>query len=306
MNPATASIDKWKTRDVLALMNSEDQKVATAVRKVIPRITRAVDLAANALAKGGRLVYMGAGTSGRLGVLDAAECLPTFGAENVQAILAGGRQAMFRSVEGAEDDTAAARKHLRQIGLNKKDILVGLTASGQTPYTLEGLRYASRKGATTVGVTANPNSLMRGLVDVEIAVNVGPEIVAGSSRLKAGTAQKLVLNMLSTATMVKLGRVFDGLMVHVQMKNEKLRKRGRSILSQITGLDTASADRILAASGFNLPAAILMIFNDISARKALHILKKGPNTAIVLRRAKAAYLKKHSQHQRTLTLQAKP
>lgn len=305
-NPAAASIDARTTRKILDLMNREDQKVAAAVKKAIPQITRAVDLAANALAGGGRLIYLGAGTSGRLGVLDAVECLPTFDADNVVAVLAGGPKSMFGSVEGAEDDGAGARKDLRHIGLNKKDVLVGLAASGRTPYTLEGLLYAKRRGAATVGVTANPDSPMGELVDVEIAVAVGPEVVAGSSRLKAGTAQKLVLNMLSTATMIRLGRVFAGLMIHVQMKNQKLRERGRSILAKAAGVDAASARRTLAASGSNLPAALLMIWKGIPKAEALRILEQEPNTARALRRARAEYLKKHSRPRRRPSSRSKP
>lgn len=293
-NPTAVSLDTRKTREILILMNREDQKVAVAVRKAIPQLTRAVDLAANALAEGGRLIYLGAGTSGRLGVLDAVECLPTFDTNNVLAVLAGGPKSMFESVEGAEDDRASARRDLRRIRLNKKDVLVGLAVSGRTPYTLEGLRYAKQRGAVTVGVTANPNSPMKEMVDIEIAVDVGPEIVAGSSRLKAGTAQKLVLNMLSTATMIRLGRVFSGLMIHVQMKNEKLRKRGRSILAKATGLDAASSARALAASGSNLPAAMMMIWKHIPRKEALQILKQEPNTALALRRARTEYLRRQS------------
>ena len=231
-NPAADSLDTKKTRDILDLMNREDQKVAVAVRKVLPQITRAVDVVSEALSKGGRLIYLGAGTSGRLGVLDASECRPTFGTDKVQAVLAGGQKAMSKAGEDVEDDRASARKDLERIGLTRNDVLVGIAASGRTPYTLEGLRYAKQKGAATIGVTANPDSPMQGLPDVEIAVNVGPEVIAGSTRMKAGTAQKLVLNMLSTATMVKLGRVFSGLMVHMEMKNEKLRERGRSIVDR--------------------------------------------------------------------------
>jgi len=297
-NPAAALLETRKTREILTLMNREDQKVAAAVKRAIPRITRAVDLAVNALAKGGRLIYLGAGTSGRLGVLDAAECRPTFGTDQVLAVLAGGPQAMFKAGESAEDSPAGARRDLQRIGLNEKDVLVGLAASGRTPYTLEGLRYAKRRGAATVGVTANPDSPMRELADVEIAINTGPEIIAGSTRLKAGTAEKLVLNMISTATMLRLGRVFSGLMVHMEMKNEKLRERGRSILVKATGTDPATAGRALAASGSNLPAALLMIWKDIPQKEALRILKQEPNTAQALRQARAEHLKKHSRNLR--------
>ncbi|TAM80073.1 MAG: N-acetylmuramic acid 6-phosphate etherase [Acidobacteria bacterium] len=294
-NPAADSLDTRKTHDILALMNREDQKVAVAVRKTLPQITRAVDLAANAMAKGGRLVYLGAGTSGRLGVLDASECPPTFGTDKVVAVLAGGPKAMFKAGEGIEDNRASARRDLERIGLGRTDILVGIAASGRTPYTLEGLRYAKQRGALTIGVTANPDSPMRGLVDVEIAVNVGPEIIAGSTRLKAGTAQKLVLNMLSTATMVKLGRVFSGLMVHMEMKNAKLRERGRSILARATGVGPATAARAMKAAGSNLPAALLMIWKNVSRSEALDILKQQPNTALALRKARAEYLKEHAR-----------
>ena len=279
-----------KTREILTLMNREDQKVAVAVKRAIPQIARAVDLAVKAMAQGGRLIYLGAGTSGRLGALDAAECRPTFGTDQVLAVLAGGPQAMFKAGEGAEDNRADARRDLQRIGLNRKDVLVGLAASGRTPYTLEGMRYAKRKGAATVGVTASPDSAMRKLADVEIAVNVGPEVLAGSTRLKAGTAEKLVLNMLSTATMVRLGRVFSGLMVYMEMTNEKLQERGRSILVKAAGVDPASAGRALAASGSNLPAALLMIWKDIPRKEALRILKQEPNPALALRQARAEYL----------------
>ncbi|HET7212425.1 MAG TPA: N-acetylmuramic acid 6-phosphate etherase [Terriglobia bacterium] len=304
-NPAADSLDTKNTGEILVLMNREDQKVAVAVRKALPQITRAVDLAANAMAKGGRLIYLGAGTSGRLGVLDASECRPTFGTDKVTAILAGGSKAMFKAGEGVEDDPASARRDLERIGLNRKDVLVGIAASGRTPYTLEGLRYGKRKGAATVGVTANPDSPMRGLPDVEIAVNVGPEVIAGSTRLKAGTAQKLVLNMLSTATMVKLGRVFSGLMIHMEMKNEKLRERGRSIIVKATGADPAKAARAMAASGSNLPAALLMIWKNIPRKEALRILKREPNTARTLRKARAEYLKVQAHARRTTASRGK-
>ncbi|HET7099996.1 MAG TPA: N-acetylmuramic acid 6-phosphate etherase [Terriglobia bacterium] len=304
-NPAADSLDTKKTREILALMNREDQKVAAAVKKVLPQIARAVDLAAAAMAKGGRLIYLGAGTSGRLGVLDASECPPTFGTDKVVAVLAGGNKAMFKAGEGVEDDRASARRDLERVRLNRKDVLVGIAASGRTPYTLEGLRYARRKGAATIGVSANPDSPMQGLADVEIAVNVGPEVIAGSTRMKAGTAQKLVLNMLSTATMVKLGRVFSGFMVHVEMKNEKLRERGCSIVAKATGVDPAVAARAMKASGSNLPAALLMIWKDIPRKEALRILEQEPNTARALRKARAEYHKEHAYAHRSRTSREK-
>ena len=305
-NPAADSLDTKSTREILDLMNREDQKVAVAVARTLPQITRAVDLAVNSMAKGGRLIYLGAGTSGRLGVLDASECPPTFGTDKVVGVLAGGPKAMFKAGEGVEDDRASARKDLERIGLSEKDVLVGIAASGRTPYTLEGLRYAKQKGAATIGVTANPESPMRGLVDVEIAVNVGPEVIAGSTRLKAGTAQKLVLNMLSTATMVKLGRVFSGLMVHMAMKNEKLRERGRNILVKATGVDSTTAARAMKAAGSNLPAALLMIWKNVPKREAFRILKQQPNTALVLRKARAEYLRENARAGRRKSSRGKP
>ncbi|HEX5411074.1 MAG TPA: N-acetylmuramic acid 6-phosphate etherase [Terriglobia bacterium] len=294
-NPAADSLNSENTREILALMNREDRKVAVAVCQVLPQIIRAVDLAASALANGGRLVYLGAGTSGRLGVLDASECRPTFGTDKVMGILAGGPGAMFKAGEGVEDDRASVRRDLKRIRLSKRDVLVGIAASGRTPYTLEGLRYAKQQGAARIGVTANPGSPMHGLVDVEIAVNVGPEVIAGSTRLKAGTAQKLVLNMLSTATMVKLGRVFSGLMIHMEMKNEKLHERGRSIVVKATGVDDAAAARAIKSAGSNLPAAMLMIWKNISRSEALRILKQEPNTALALRKARAEYLEEQAR-----------
>jgi len=297
-NPAANALDTQKTREILRLMNIEDQKVALAVRKALPQITRAVDLAANAIANGGRLVYIGAGTSGRLGVLDASECRPTFGTDKVVAVLAGGPQAVFMASEGNEDNRSNARKDLQQIGLNRKDVLVGIAASGRTPYTLEALHYAKRKGAPTVGLTANPQSPMEELADVVITVNVGPEILSGSTRLKAGTAQKLVLNMLSTAAMVRVGRVFSGLMIQMEMTNEKLRERGMSILMKAAGIDAATAGRAMKASGSNIPAALLMIWKKVPREEAIRILEEQPNTALALRQARDEHLRQPSGQQR--------
>lgn len=304
-NPAADALDTRKTRDILRLMNLEDQKVAVAVKKALPQITRAVDLAADAIASGGRLVYIGAGTSGRLGLLDASECQPTFGTDKVVAILAGGTQTMVSASEGTEDKRSSARKDLQQIGLSSKDVLVGIAASGRTPYTLEALRFAKKKGAATVGLTANPESPMEKLADVVIAVNVGPEIVSGSTRLKAGTAQKLVLNMISTAAMVKVGRVFSGLMIHMEMTNEKLRERGISILTKAAGIDVAEAGSAMKAARSNIPAALLMIWKKIPRKEALRILKEQPNTALALRQARDEHRRQHSGHRRRTTSKRK-
>jgi N-acetylmuramic acid 6-phosphate etherase len=259
--------------------------VAPAVGKVIPPIARAVDLATEALAQGGRLIYLGAGTSGRLGVLDAAECLPTFGTDRIVALMAGAVTAFTQPKEGVEDDPRQAVRDLRRIKLSRKDVLVGIAASGRTPYTLGGLRYARRVGAKTVAITSNPRAPMRRLADVAIVPVVGPEVVGGSTRLKSGTAQKLVLNMLSTATMVRLGRVFSHWMIHVQMTNAKLQKRGCEILASATGASPAAAARALAESGRNLPAALLMLRKGLSKEAAVRLLTEHENTARALRAA---------------------
>jgi N-acetylmuramic acid 6-phosphate etherase len=284
-HPASALLDTKTTQQVLGIINREDRKVAPAVGRVIPQIARAVDLAVAALAEGGRLVYLGAGTSGRLGMLDAAECLPTFGTDRIVAVMAGAPAALAQPKEGVEDDPRQAARDLRRIKFNRKDVLVGIAASGRTPYTLGGLRYARRVGAKTVAITSNPRAPMRRLADVAIVPVVGPEVVAGSTRLKSGTAQKLVLNMLSTVTMVRLGRVFSHWMIHVQMINEKLQKRGREILVSVTGASPAGAARALEESGRNLPAAVLMLRKGLSKEEALRLLRKDENTARALRAA---------------------
>lgn len=284
-NPASTSLDTRPTQEILRIINREDRRLAPAVRKTIPRIARAVDIAVEAIRKGGRLVYFGAGTSGRLGVLDAAECAPTFGTNRVVALIAGGRAAMFRSVEGAEDDIRQALRDLRGIKLSRRDVLVGIAASGRTPYVLAGMRYARRMGAKTVALTANPEAPMRRWADVSIVPVVGPEVVTGSSRMKAGTAQKLVLNMLSTATMVRLGRTLSNLMIHVQLTNQKLRKRGQAILMKTAGVSAAKASRALEKSGRSLPVALLMLLKSISRQKAEELLSKEQGAAQALRAA---------------------
>ena len=288
-NPAAASLESKPTREILRRINREDRKVAPAVAKVIPQIARAVDLAADALARGGRLIYVGAGTSGRLGVLDAAECIPPFGPDRVHAVMAGAPQAMFRPTEVSEDDPRRAVGDLRRLRLDRRDVLVGISASGRTPYTLEGMRYARKVGARTVALTSNPESPLRKLADVAIVPVVGPEIIAGSSRMKAGTAQKLVLNMSSTATMVRRGRVLSGWMVNLQMNNRKLRERGQRILTKTAGVGAARAAAILKQSGWNLPVALLMLWEKTSKAAAMRRLASGDDVAAVLRAARAHY-----------------
>jgi len=288
-NPASIELDTKPTREILRIINQEDHKVAAAVSRGIPQIARAVDLIVKALERGGRMVYIGAGTSGRLGVLDAAECIPTFGTESVVAVMAGAPRAMFKPVEGIEDDTGQAVRDLRRLKLSRRDVVVGISASGRTPYTLGGLGYARKLRARTVAVTNNPHAEMSKLADVTISAVVGPEVIAGSTRMKAGTAQKLILNMLSTASMVRLGRVFSGWMVNVRMNNEKLKKRGQDMLATGAGVSPGVARRTLEEAGWNLPVAFLMLWKGISRREAVSTLRLGKNPAAVLRRARAEW-----------------
>ncbi len=284
-NPASASLDTKSAREILLIINREDRVVAPAVARVIPQISRAVDLIVEALSRGGRLIYLGAGTSGRLGVLDAAECIPTFGSRQVVAVMAGAPEAMFRPAEASEDDPRAAARDLRRIKLGTGDVLVGISASGRTPYVLGGMQYARKRGAKIVGLSCNPDAPLRRSSDVAIIPVVGPEVIAGSSRMKAGTAQKLVLNMLSTASMVRLGRVYSNLMVNVQLTNRKLRHRGLSILRKATAATPAAAARALNESSGQLPVALLMLARQIPKDEALRLLARGKNTAQVLRSA---------------------
>jgi N-acetylmuramic acid 6-phosphate etherase len=283
-NRASVALDTKPTKEILCLINREDQGVAPAVAKTVPRIARAVDMAVRAIREGGRLVYLGAGTSGRLGVLDAAECGPTFDSDRVVAVIAGGLGAMIKSSEETEDNPLEAVRDLRRIKFRKRDLLVGISASGQAPYVLGGMRYARRLGAKTAAITCNPAAApMKALADVFIAPVVGPEILSGSSRMKAGTAQKLVLNMLSTATMVRLGRVFSNWMVTVRLTNRKLRERGHRILIRATGSSPARAARALKIAEGSLPVALLMLGRSLTSEKARWLLAKEEDVASLLR-----------------------
>ncbi len=257
--------------------------MAPAVGKVIPQIARAVELIVPALRGGGRLIYFGAGSSGRLGVLDAAECLPTFGTDQVMGVLAGGSRAMFRAVEGAEDDAGLAARDLKKVRLSRRDVLVGISASGRTPYTLGGLRYARRLGAATVALTCNAGAPMNRLADVAICPVVGPEVIAGSTRMKAGTAQKLVLNMLSTACMARLGRVFSNWMIGVQPTNRKLQARAEMILMRAAGASRSRSASALKHAQGKLPVALLMLLQGISRREAARLVGGGANLAALIR-----------------------
>jgi N-acetylmuramic acid 6-phosphate etherase len=278
-NPTSAEIDLLSTEEILQIMNAEDRKVAPAVGCEIPHIARAVDAIVEALRRGGRLFYIGAGTSGRLGVLDASECPPTFDAspEMVQGIIAGGEAALARATEASEDNPEAGEADLRGRGFTGRDVLAGLTASGRTPYVLGAVRYARSLGAKTIGVTCNAGAEISGLVDFPIAPIVGPEIIAGSTRLKAGTAQKLVLNMLSTAAMIRLGYVYRNLMVNLHLKNQKLLDRGRRIVAQASGASPERAAQALEEAGNNVRAAIVMLKRGVSAERARELLAAAGN-----------------------------
>lgn len=285
MNPASASLDTKSTREILLIINGEDHRVAPAVRKALPEIARAVDLAVDAIRHGGRLIYLGSGTSGRLGVLDAAECPPTFGTDSIMAILAGAPASLTDSVEGVEDNSEQAVRDLKKVKLRRNDLLVGISASGGAPYVLGGMRYARRVNAGVVGLSCNPDAALKSLADVAIIPIVGPEVIAGSSRMKAGTAQKLVLNMLSTATMVRLGYVLSNRMVNIQPTNQKLLKRAEAILHMFTGASPGRAAKALTDSSRNLPVALLMVSKKITRSEAARRLKQAPNVAQALREA---------------------
>jgi N-acetylmuramic acid 6-phosphate etherase len=259
-NPASEGIDALGTAAVLAVINAQDRLVAAAVGAEIPNIAKAVDAIVEAVQGGGRLFYIGAGSSGRLGVLDAAECPPTFNvpADLVQGIIAGGEQALARATEASEDDPAEGERDLTARGFGPQDVLVGIAASGRTPYVLGAVAAARKTGARTVGISCTPDSQLAHAVDIAITPLTGPEIVAGSTRMKAGTAAKLVLNMISTAVMIQLGHVYGNLMVNVQPKNAKLRDRARRIVAHAAGVPLEGAAGLLDASGGNVKTAIVM------------------------------------------------
>lgn len=269
-NPNSAHIDQCSTLDMLKIINQEDQKVAKAVEAQLSQIALAVDRIAAAFMNGGRLIYLGAGTSGRLGILDASECPPTFGTppEQVVGLIAGGHQAILQAVEHAEDNEQAAEIDLQHINLTARDIVVGIAASGRTPYVLAGIEYAKQQGCVTVGISCNPNSPLSSCSYIAITPIVGAEVISGSSRMKAGTAQKLILNMLTTGAMIKTGKVFGNLMVDVVATNAKLVERQKQIVMKATGCSLSQAEEALAASHSNCKVAILMLLLNLSAEQA--------------------------------------
>lgn len=275
-NPRSQNLSSMSTRDIVGLMNEEDALVATAVARVLDDVAHAVDQIVARLSSGGRLFYIGTGTSGRLGVLDASECPPTFGVspELVQGVIAGGYDACHRAVEASEDDAEASKVDLERRGFNEKDALVGIAASGRTPYTIGAIDYARNLGAFTVAITCVPDSAITRAAAVSIVPVVGPEVVTGSSRLKAGTAQKMVLNMLSTATMVRLGYVSGNRMSNLKAKNIKLRERALRILMQETGLNIDDATDLFERSGTEVSVALVMNKASITREQALEALRQ--------------------------------
>lgn len=273
-NPASEVIDTLSTLEMLKVINAEDKKVPEAVAKALPEIAQAVDVIAKALQMGGRLIYVGAGTSGRLGILDASECPPTFGSDpnQVVGLIAGGHRAILAAVENAEDNLLQAEQDLTAIDFNKQDVLVGIAASGRTPYVLGAMAYANRLGAVTVSVACNPDCEMANLAEIAICAVVGPEVVTGSSRMKAGTAQKLILNMLTTGAMIRIGKVYGNLMVDVEATNAKLVERQKNIVMAATECNRELAEQALVAANGHCKTAIVMILAKLNASEARAML----------------------------------
>lgn len=269
-NPRTMQLDTMSELEIVTVMNEEDARVPLAIAKKLPQIAQAAHWAAEAFAQGGRLFYMGAGTSGRLGVLDAAECPPTFGVDPgmVVGLIAGGEKAFIKAVEGAEDDRALGQSDLEAHNLTAKDVVIGIAASGRTPYVLGGLAYARSVGCRTAAIACNPGSAVGKAADLAIEVEVGPEVLTGSTRLKSGTAQKLILNMISTASMVRAGKAYQNLMVDVMQTNEKLHVRAENIVIDATGVERAEARRAIDAAGGSVKCAITMLLAGCGADEA--------------------------------------
>jgi len=274
--PAAADLDRMSSIEMVRLMNDEDATIATAVRRALPQIARAIDVVAAGLRQDGRLIYVGAGTSGRLGALDASEIQPTFNTDprTVQFIMAGGPRALATSTEASEDDTSLARAEIKKRKPGKHDIVLGIASSGRTPFTIAAVEYARRRGAHTIALTCNRNSPLERASDFAIVTEVGAEVLAGSSRMKAGTAHKMVLNMISTGAMTRLGYVYGNLMVNVWTKNEKLIQRAIRILEQATGADHDTASRALETAGHRTPVAVVMLAADVTRSQAATALKK--------------------------------
>ncbi|MCI0706387.1 MAG: N-acetylmuramic acid 6-phosphate etherase [Ignavibacteriae bacterium] len=283
-NPASMDIDARSTEEILALINAEDKKVATAVEKELPHIAKAVELVVQAFTSVGRLLYVGAGSSGRLGVLDAAECPPTYGTspEMVQGLIAGGERAVFKAQEGAEDKEENGAKDIDDKNVNAHDVVCGISASLRTPYVVGAVKRARQKGAKTLYITTNPRSKLQSpefadlakAVDVAICPEVGPEVIMGSTRMKSGTAQKMVLNMITTTAMIRSGKVYENMMIDLQMTNEKLKERAKRVIMIVTGVDYKQAESYLEQSGWHVKTALVMIKAGVSKDEAAARLRK--------------------------------
>lgn len=269
-NTATAHLDRMSIKEILQQINQEDQSVSTAISKALPEIEEAINLIVSSLKNDGRLIYIGAGTSGRLGVLDAAECVPTFGTDPnlVVGLIAGGSEALMKAIEGAEDSPELGIKDLEAIAINENDTVVGISASGRTPYVLGGLDFANKKGAATVAISCNRDSAISKAAIVGIEAIVGPEVLTGSTRMKAGTAQKLILNMLSTVSMIQIGKVYQNLMIDINVTNEKLKDRAARIVSDIAQISDDEASQLLKAADYQVKEAVVMYMKNMSFEEA--------------------------------------
>jgi len=274
-NPATENLDTMSALEMVTAMNREDAVVPRAIKRALPEIAKAVDLISSRLAKGGRLIYVGSGTSGRIGALDASECQPTFGvdAKTVQFLLAGGERALVRAAEASEDSPELGRSDMAVRKPGKRDVIVGIAASGYTPYTIAALRYATSKGAATIGIACNSKSALGKAADIAIEVEVGPEVLTGSSRLKAGTAAKLICNMLSTCAMARLGYVYSNMMVSMHLKNRKVLERGIAILESLTNVNHTLASNTLEQADMSVALALVMLKTNASKTQAAKRLR---------------------------------
>jgi len=275
-NQASARLDLETPLEIARIIHREDRKVALAVEKAIPQIAKAIEMIAKAISQGGRLIYVGTGTSGRLAALDAAECPPTFSTnpETVQYVIAGGEKALARAVEFSEDSPELGRRDLAKKKPGKKDVVVGITASGRTPYTVGAVENARKRGARTIAVVCNHSSKLGRIADIEIVADVGPEVISGSTRMKAGTAQKMILNMLSTGAMSRLGYVYGNLMVNLQMKNQKLAVRAVTIVQKAASVDLKSATKALKAADNRIPVALVMLMRGLNRKQSQQRLKQ--------------------------------
>jgi N-acetylmuramic acid 6-phosphate etherase len=290
-NFSSANLDRKSSLQIARIINSEDAKVAAAVKRALPQIAQAIDLIVATLSKGGRLIYVGTGTSGRIAALDAVECPPTFGirSRTVQFVIAGGNRALGAAVEADEDSRELGRDSIAKKKPTKKDVVVGIAASGRTPFTMSAIEYARVRGAKTIAVVCNPNSALAKGAHLAIVADVGPEVVAGSTRMKAGTAQKMILNMLSTGAMTRLGHVYGNLMVNLRTSNDKLRERGVDILRRAASMDETTARKVLAGAGGSVARAVVMAkagVNRVRANTALKVAGGQVRRAITIARSK--------------------